>query len=248
MGMMAVVEGSPAQLAGLTTNDELESVNGRALESADAGGPATRDFVERARRVLAEEMRKGDLTLRVSTAGASRAVQFTPELGCPSDVELVPGTAVNAWADGERVMVTDAIVAQCATDDDLALVIAHEMAHNILRHRQRLARAGIANSSLLPTSAVGLARVRETEEEADRFAVQMARSAGYVLSGATSFLGGLLEANGLSSGAASTHPQAGRRLALLRAVIAKEGVRAPSPYSRGGIAKTSRAALVSGKM
>lgn len=249
IAVMAVVEGSPADRAGLRADDQLEAVNGRGLDTARNDGPATARFVERAQWVVAEEMRKGAVTLHVSGAGGGRDVRFTAAAGCPSQVELVPGSTINAWADGARVMVTDAIVARCPTDNELAIVIAHEMAHNILGHRKRLARAGIATSSLLPISAVGLAMVRATEEEADRFAVRMTAAAGYDLGGTAPFVGGLLEANGLSNDAASTHPHAARRLALLKAAITMyASAERDAAYGRGGTANTSRSGRVSGKM
>lgn len=223
IGVMAVVDGSPAETAGLQAGDQLVSVNGRILDTNSGTEAPTTEFVESARRIVMEEMRKGDVTLRVVTTGGHRDVRFTATTGCPSDVQLVPGAGVNAWADGERVMVTDAIVAQCPTDDDLALVIAHELGHNLLHHRRRLTLAGIPDSTFPPVAAAGLAMVRVTEEEADRFAVRMASAAGYDLSGSASFLGGLLEANGRNGRAAATHPQAGRRLALLKATIAQTG-------------------------
>lgn len=217
---MAVVAGSPAQRAGLLADDQLVAVNGRALSAAtlSRNAVATRAPVEFAQRVLSEEMAKGEVILRVSRASGYHDVRFTAASGCASRVELVTGGEVNAWTDGRQVTVGDGILARCRTDGDLALVIGHELAHNLLRHGERPAASGSAGQPLRLTGT-GSAATRETEEEADRLAVRMARAAEYDLSGALSFLTALLEDDGEARGD-GTHPAPARRLALLEAEIA----------------------------
>ena len=223
VGVMAVVDRSPADMAGLEADDQLLFVNGKAL-SPDEGPNAlpTRVFVERAEKIILEEMKAGEVTLRVSGARGLRDIRFAPELGCSSNVELVPGKDVNAWADGKRVVVSAGILARCATDDDLALVIAHELAHNLLRHSHKLAEAD--GSTGTPTGILGRgsAMMRETEEEADELAVRMATAADYDLSRAAAFISDLLSDPSVASGS-GTHPAPGRRQALLRAEIAASG-------------------------
>jgi predicted Zn-dependent protease len=172
--------------------------------------------------LLGEELRRGTVTLRVSTPEGDRDVRFGAVFGCPSNVELVPGDAVNAWADGSRVIVGEGLLRLCATDADLALVIAHEMAHNLLRHRERLPAA---SSGLLASTGAGSAAMRESEEAADRLAVGLAKAAAYDLSGAEPFLSRLLDR---ALRPAPTHPDRERRLALLRAAIAETHALVPA--------------------
>jgi len=216
VGVMAVVSGSPAQQAGLAAGDQLLSVNGRGL-GEDAADGLGRASVDRAQQMLVEEMRLGAVTLRISSPQGVREIRFAAEPGCPSSVELIPGEEVNAWADGSRVMISDALLRHCATDDDLALVIGHEMAHNLLHHRRRLAAEGVSLSGLLPSSEAGSMAIRETEEEADRLAVSLATAANYDLSGVETFIGALMD-QGVTVSA--THPDLSRRLSLLRGAIA----------------------------
>jgi predicted Zn-dependent protease len=63
----------------------------------------------------------------------------------------------------------------------------------------------------------------ETEEDADRFAVQLAGAAGYDLGGAVAFVRRLLDGSGANRRAAATHPASHRRLSLLSAAIADAG-------------------------
>jgi len=231
-GVMAVVPLSPAEKAGLTADDQIVSVNGRALITGAAGAnlPPTRAFVERTQDIILKEMKAGEVTLRVSSAGGLRDVRFAPELGCSSNVELVPGDEVNAWADGQRVVIGAGLLAGCGTDDDLALVIAHELAHNLLGHGHRLAAAG-TQGKVMGILGSGLAMMRETEEEADAMAVKMAITAAYDLTQAEAFMSRLLDGRDAAS-LAATHPTRDRRLALLRAEIAAARGGSPVRQSR----------------
>lgn len=247
IAVMAVVPGSPADRAGLTADDRLVSVNGIAL-TAPAEAAPSREAVDEAAKVIADEMAKGTIVLHVSRGGDSRVVRFDAAAGCSSRAELVLADDVNAWADGERIVITRATLERCRTDDELALVIAHEMAHNILGHRRRLGLTAVG-AALLPATASGSAAMRRTEEEADRFAIGMMSTAGYDLRQAAPFLARLLQAEDPSSRFATTHPTSARRLALLTAAIARTDAAARSAQPGTRIAgNTSARVRVSGRM
>lgn len=222
VNVMAVVEGSPAAKAGLTADDRLLSVNGKIFISgatASEAGPS-RASVQRIQQIIAEAMEKGEVTLRVAGPRGQRDVRFRADRGCPATVELLPGAGVNAWADGERVVVSAGILRQCRDDHDLALVIAHEMAHNLLGHGQRLSSPTSTQAGLFLPSGSGVGGTQEAEEEADRLATRLVGAAGYDLSRAESFLTSLSGISPSASGA-RTHPPLERRLALLRVEIAR---------------------------
>ena len=221
VNVMAVVEGSPAAKAGLTADDRLLSVNGEALVAGPAAwepGPS-RASVQHALLMIARAMEKGEIVLRVAGSRGERDVRFQADRGCPADVELLPGNDVNAWADGERVVVSAGIVRRCRGDDDLALVIAHELAHNLLHHGRRSASLPHRQDKPFLPSNVGARATYAIEEDADRLAVKLAGAAGYDLSGAESFLTDLTR-SGPPAPESRTHPALERRLALLRTEIA----------------------------
>ena len=224
-GVMAVVAGSPAAKAGLTADDQLVSVNGRELGGASValtGAPA-RALVDRAQGILVEELSKGEISLRILRAGNPRDLRFAAEIGCRSDVELIPDGDVNAWADGGHIVIAAGLLRRCATDEDLALVIAHELAHNILHHGRRLALAGATRGPRPGLTGSELADMQQMEMDADRLAIGLVSGAAYDLSGAEAFLAGLLRDNA-GPQAAATHPLPERRLGLLRAGIAAAGI------------------------
>jgi Zn-dependent protease with chaperone function len=218
VSVMAVVSSRPAQRSGLQAQDQLVSVNGRALSVAKASARSTNKAVAFAQNILAEEMAKGEVKLRISRGGELYDLQFTADIGCASDVELLAGGGANAWADGTRVVVGDGLIAHCRTDSDLALVIAHELAHNLLRHSERLSAAGSGRRGLQMTGTPSAER-QETEEKADRLGVRMATAAAYDLSGALSFVTALMRTDD-EGNMGGTHPSSARRLALLSAEIA----------------------------
>ncbi|MEN2786999.1 M48 family metalloprotease [Sphingomonas qilianensis] len=246
IGVMAVIDGSPAQQAGLVAGDQLVAINGRALPAGMGGAARTpsRARVDQVQRLLVEEMQRGAVTLAVSGARGARTLHFAPDYGCAASIELIPGTMTNAWADGSRILIGAGLLQRCASDADLALIIAHEMAHNLLRHRQRLAAFRAADDAGTPISAAELQQSRIAEEQADLWAVRLTAIAGYDMSGAAAFMAGLL---GTAPTAVTTHPAAARRLALLRAALAAQGVGADGA-GRGRIANTASSGLVSGRM
>jgi hypothetical protein len=240
IGVMAVVAGSPAARAGVRADDQLLAINGRQLANVTLDIPTPTDtFVKTIDQLLAAAMRKGEVALLMNGPGGDYLAHFTAEQGCRSTAEFDPGAAINASADGERLMVSAGLLARCTGDDDLALVIAHELAHNLLHHAARLARAGIV-SGFLPSGAAASAAVEATEEEADALGVRLATAAGYDLSRSVAFIAGLQARPGFDR-LPATHPAPARRLALLTAAIA-DANRRPGFYGLTGQAASLRRA------
>lgn len=237
--VLGVVAGSPADRAGLSAQDEV-----LAIDNAPAGSSANT-----AKTLLADAMGRGVASLLVSGPSGQRQIRFRAVPGCSTDIEVLTDPSINAWADGARVTITTGIVKATRSDDELAIVIAHEMAHNILRHRERTGADGAARA-LLPAARSGRAALAMSalEEEADRFAVRIAEAAGYDLAQVVPFLRRLLAETGITKHAANTHPAGDRRVALLTAAIAQTLERtAQRPVGRIA-GNTSATASVSGKM
>ncbi len=112
----------------------------------------------------------------------------------------------NAFADGARIIVTQGLLRATASEDELALVLGHEIAHNVLRHPQsqpdyeRVVEIGQGIASGLRgigtntrlaidgfAGAIKGARTRPQEREADRLGTEIAFKAGYDPIRGTSF-------------------------------------------------------------
>jgi beta-barrel assembly-enhancing protease len=173
--ILAVAPESPAERAGLRPGDVVTAIAGRPLDASPPGsgyaGIAAFD------RRLTEALRAPPAQIDILRGGAPARVALTGEAGCLTNVTIVPGRKLEANANGNEVNISDRLVAFARNDDELAIAIAHEMAHNALGHPARVRASGRKRDV-----------IRATEEEADRFAFYMAARAGYDLRAGAAFL------------------------------------------------------------
>lgn len=218
-GVLALVPGGPADRAGLRRDDIIVSADGAPLPRADRlGGEGSFEQMERILAVLDQAFADSRANLSVRRGGESVTVSIEAEQGCASRFQLIAGRGINARADGRYVQVTTALAAFAADEPELAAVLAHEFAHNILRHRIRLDAAGIRRG-LLGNFGRNARLIRETEAEADRLGVYLLDRAGYDPEAAVRFWS-RLGRRGLNIFGSPTHGSWRRRIAMLEAEIA----------------------------
>lgn len=182
--IVAVVPGSHAATLGLAAGDEILAVDGIAPPAAGRG--RSFDRVAATEALIEAGLARGGLRMTLRRDGAAREVEVPTVSGCRSRFQMQPGTRLNASADGIYVQVSGALVEFVANDDELAIVLAHELAHNILRHKANLDAAGVSRGLFKGFGRNG-ARIREAEAEADRLALYLAARAGYDVSVAPAF-------------------------------------------------------------
>jgi len=205
--ILAVAEGSPAAAAGLKPNDTLRGVNGADLASKSGAQTtaASYDAVSSAMAALEALPDQKPAILSIERGGQRLDVSVTPQSACRSRVELAPGNAINANANGLVAQISGRLVNWVESDDELALVIAHEMAHNLLDHPKRLneksALSGLATSLGLSGKAQ-----RQMELDADRMGIIMAATAGYNYKIAPDFWARLNSNSPLAAFLATSHP------------------------------------------
>ncbi|MDE2340150.1 MAG: M48 family metalloprotease, partial [Alphaproteobacteria bacterium] len=119
----AVVPGSPAAEAGLRPGDAITTVAGVPADDAHAVD------------LLDSAFAKGRIQLGLSDG---RALNFSAETGCGFSISVDHGGGLDAWADGKAVALTAKMVDFTHDDDELALIIAHELSHNIFGHKAQL--------------------------------------------------------------------------------------------------------------
>lgn len=180
-GVEAVVAGSPAALAGVVAGDRLLSIDGKPTTTLNTTGSSRNGSFAAMEALLArldQAFAAGSATLGIDPVGQHRDLTITGIAGCASQVQLVPGRAHNAGADGKFVTLSTAVVDDVRDDDELAFLVAHEFSHNILGHRVRLEGEGVSRG-FLGSFGASAAKTRRTEEEADYLGLYLMASAGY---------------------------------------------------------------------
>lgn len=223
-----VVPAGPAAQAGVAAGDSLVDVDGVALPPkpegrATAGTPATRNAAE-ARIAGLPVSRPLRLTLR--RGDVQRTVTVQPVAGCRTGVELVLDDGWAADSNGERIRVGGNYVDRF-DDGELAVVMAHELAHIVLRHRVRLGAMGVSRGVFAGFGRNGRL-FRQTEDEADQLSVTLLYNAGYDPMAAYRFWNKpRLPGEGLFR--SGTHRGAAARAALIRAAALAIPPGAPTP-------------------
>jgi len=109
----AVVPQSAAGKAGLKPGDTILAVDGKPMPRAAGGKP---DY---GRTAAVETALTGALARPpVTLALVSGTISFSGDPGCASSVQLVPGSRLDALADGHYVQITGAMYAFAANDDE----------------------------------------------------------------------------------------------------------------------------------
>lgn len=118
---------SPAARAGLRPRDQLIAINGQAIR---VGRNSSRQAANRLREATAD----GPVSLQIMRGAEVITLRVTPEETCAYQLLLVDGDEINAAADGRTIYLNRGMLRFVRTDEELALVLGHELAHNAMRH------------------------------------------------------------------------------------------------------------------
>ncbi len=207
------------------------------------------------RQTLTSERQKGALNTDAALTGRVRAIAnrlipattaFRPDAAqWKWEVNVIRSDQVNAWCmpGGKIAVYTGLITKLGLSDDEIAAVVGHEIAHALREHaRERAseqmgAQAVIGGASILLgvgqagadlggvfyKALFGLPNSRLHETEADRIGVELAARAGYDPRAAITLWQKMARASGGSSGPEflSTHPSAETRLKDLEVYAAR---------------------------
>ncbi len=222
LAIETIVADSPAARSGLFANDGVLGVQALLPQMADGKpGTALRDDFEDRLVMLSPNVPQ---VWRVLRGGAEHSVTVHPVPACRARFEIVPGSKLTARSNGRLIQLSARYFAGF-TAEELAVVVAHELAHNVLAHRRRLAAAGVSKGLLAEFGRSGRLN-RQVEREADRLSVHLLRNAGYDPVLAVRFW----EKRGKQLGSGGTHDSPLKRAQLLREEIATIPADAPIPY------------------
>lgn len=126
--VIGVLSGSGAALAGVRRGDTLLKIEDKDL-------PQGQNAERLAATILAPMVaRKTKVTMSIWRDGENMSVVVPLSRACGFRVELGNSDNVATYADGQRIMVTRGMLAFTKSDEELAYLIAKEMAHNALSH------------------------------------------------------------------------------------------------------------------
>jgi hypothetical protein len=188
-----LLPGGPAERAGMQVGDQLLKLDNFRVRR-QAGEE------QRLNKYLKQGSPSAPRHFTVSRAGRLVSLTVQPDVVCDYGLGVVNADAVNALADGDNVIVTKAMMRFTETDQELSLVVAHELAHNTMQHVQAkrtnaaggfiidvLAAAAGVNTQGLFQNIAGNAYSREFEAEADHVGLYIMARAGLPIEGAANF-------------------------------------------------------------
>jgi hypothetical protein len=215
----AVLPGSAAAQAGIQRDDGLSSIDGQPI--AKRSELANSPLRDSAFAMLAAHPAGAPLVLGLMHAGQAREVTISVGQECRALVEiLAEAGSMEARSDGQVIQIGYGLASR-ASDEQVAAIFAHELAHSILHHRDRLSAAGVSKG-LLGELGRNKRLNLQAEEEADRLSVHLLANAGFDPKAAPSLwrskLGRQLSGGIFHDG---MHLSAKDRAAMLDAEVAK---------------------------
>lgn len=214
VAVMGIIPGGPAFGLGLNADDPMIRIAGVEVSSlASDGEPTTLINAVHDRMALLPP--SAPISFATVREGREVEISLTPEPACRSRFEVTFENGFHARADGRMVQISAAFL-QRYSDDELAVVVAHELAHNVMRHRIRLDGAGV-DRGLLSGFGRNVRYFRQVEVEADLIGIHLLANAGYDPRSAVSFWRKHEGTGGAGMFTSRTHPSWKKRAARLEA-------------------------------
>lgn len=223
-----VMPGSPADKAGLRVGDVPVSINGWAVP---VGDDAIKALMEKMSELLTSE---NPLSVAILRGEIRQTVQIVPEKTCDYPVNLNEQDVINAFADGKRVIITRGMLRFAQNDTELGLVVAHELAHNAMKHMDAkttnyvlgsifdiLAAAYGVNTQGAFGNAAASAYSQDFEAEADYVGLYMMAQTGVDIEQAPKFWRRMAAAHpgSIRSNHAASHPATPHRFLALEEAV-----------------------------
>ena len=173
--VVSVAKDSPAYKSNLLEKDIILEINKKKVSS----------FRKKLKKSL-ESSSVVNLTILRNNKVINKQIQGIK--ACNYNVQAIPAASPNAYADGEKVFITLAAIKLARTEDELAFLIGHELAHNIYHYNYK--KGTEANSlainyldmpKLKDLNSFFLFSTQSKETEADLKGVEIAFKAGYAL-------------------------------------------------------------------
>lgn len=118
----------PADAAGIRAGDRIVRVGGTPIPNGDKG-------LKKYRKVLRAAVKEdGPVVIGLLRNGQSLSYRIKPDRVCDYPVVAVLDATPNAYADGSMIAVNSGLLRLFEEDRDVAIVLGHELAHNVKEH------------------------------------------------------------------------------------------------------------------
>jgi hypothetical protein len=208
--VFTIAKNGPAAKAGLRPGDKIASING---ESIPAMAGAMSIYSAKMEAALAQ---RGPVLVGYTREGERNVARIQPAPACDYRVVFSNSPMVNAVTDGQSVTVMRGLVSFLKRDEELALVVGHEIGHNVLGHFQRGRALGHQAG---PFTAGTQASMREFEREADYVGLYFVALAGYDMETAIESSHRMASQGPMGDRGSATHPSQGERYTVLQQAL-----------------------------
>ncbi len=232
IGITAVAPGSPAETAKLSPGDTLRAINTMPVDEIAVDDPQLSREHSPYRRIAAinqmleQALAEPNIHLTISQGGISRTILIGRVMTCPGQFQIRVSADRSASADGKLVSVSSRLAEYFLSDDEFAAVVAHELAHNLLKHRDQLDAQSV-NRGFFGQFGKSAGRIKAAEIEADRLSVWLMANAGYDPQAAIRFWTRYGKEHGKGIFSASTHYRWKKRVKLFEEEMAKMAAMEP---------------------
>lgn len=181
-----VIKGSAAEAAGIKVGDQFLDTEGEVISPQD--------------KALQTQL-KQDGNLRIRRGGEELSLtNVKSKTVCGYNIRLAQTSTINAYADGKNITMTAGMMNFVKNDDELALIIGHELGHNTMGHIRK-----IVSNIILTAGATRYTRPFETES--DYVGMYYMVRAGYSPEGVENFWRRLAVTNPKYVARDKTHPR-----------------------------------------
>jgi len=181
-----IVKGSAAEAAGIKVGDQFLNADSKVVSPQD--------------KTLQVQLKQGG-NLRIRRGGEELSLaNVKSETVCGYNIRLAQTSTINAYADGKNITMTAGMMNFVKNDDELALIVGHELGHNTMGHIRK-----IVSNIILTAGATRYTRPFETES--DYVGMYYMVRAGYSPEGVENFWRRLAVTNPKYVGRDKTHPR-----------------------------------------
>lgn len=175
--VLSVHPRSPAASADLRVGDQVLEVNTQSVSET-----AAKEVMALVHRLTGARIQP--LQLDILRSDGRHRLHLGAVQACQFSLRVIEADQINALSNGRQIWVTTGLMRFMRSDDELAWVLAHEIAHNVLGHVQESKLQAMLNALLGATvsePASPSAPGRSLEAQADYVGSYIMARAGYDL-------------------------------------------------------------------